>query len=174
MTGAVAGFERQRLERRARVDDRCDVVPGNEQRRRLRRTIVPAQRVRVAGVDLFAHLDGGRAHFIGLGDEHERTAGRREVVEQRGAAIRDGAVGEQFLERHDVRLIDPAGGPLGRRIVGADGLDRVADELEPDRLPRARRIEIDDAAARGELARFVGRILSGVARLGEEVAQIDG
>ena len=62
---------------------------------------------------------------------------------------------------------------LRRRIVGAQRLDGVADELEADRLSRAGGIEVHDAAADAELAGLVGRILAGVAGLRQPIAKID-
>ena len=64
---------------------------------------------------------------------------RRQVVEEGGGPIRrrPGRRGPR-LQRNDGRLVDRAGRALRRRVVGTDRLDRVADELEPDR-PLARR-----------------------------------
>ena len=45
-----------------------------------------------------------------------------------------------------------AGGALRRRIEGADGLQRVAEEVEPERLVGPRRIEVENAAAHREFA----------------------
>ena len=77
-----------------------------------------------------------------------------------------------FLQRRDRGLIERGGRTLGRRIVGANGLDRVADELETNRLPGAGGKEVDDAAAHAELAVLVDRILSRVAGGREQVSEI--
>ena len=81
--------------------------------------------------------------------------------------------GQQLLQRDDVRLVDGLDGALGPRVVGAKRLDRVADELQADRLPRARGIEVHHAAADGELAGLVGRVLPRVAGVRQPIAEID-
>src|SRR6185503_3806468 len=48
-------------------------------------------------------------------------------------------------------------GLLRQRIEAADRLDRLAEEIEPDWLGGARRVEIDEAAADRELARLAHR-----------------
>ena len=53
------------------------------------------------------------------------------------------------LQRQRVAL---AGGALRGRIEGADRLQRVAEEVEPQRLFGARRVEVEDAAAHREFA----------------------
>ena len=66
-----------------------------------------------------------------------RSDGRSpEVVERRVAerSERRPASPRQLLQRHDGRLVERRGRALRRGVVGADRLDRVADELEADRL----------------------------------------
>ena len=57
-------------------------------------------------------------------------------------------------------------------IVLADRLDRVADELDAERLGRAGREEVDDAAADAELAVLVDGIFAGEPRVGEQLREI--
>ena len=51
-------------------------------------------------------------------------------------------------------------------------LDRVADELEPDRLALAGREDVEDAAADGELAVLVGRIFAGEPGVDQQLGQV--
>ena len=61
-----------------------------------------------------------------------------------------------------VDRLDAGFGALGFRIEGADGFERVAEEVEPDRLP-SRREEIENTAAH--------RILAGIGhRAGSHIA----
>ena len=53
------------------------------------------------------------------------------------------------LQRHRLAL---AGGALGGDVEGADRFQRVAEEIEPQRLRPARRVEIENAAAHREFA----------------------
>ena len=55
------------------------------------------------------------------------------------------------------------GRALGLRIEGADRFERVAEEVEPDRRRGARRVEIENAAARGVVANVAHRAGAGVA-----------
>ena len=50
-----------------------------------------------------------------------------------------------------------AGGALGGDVEGADRFQRVAEEIEPYGFGRARRVEVEDAAAHGELADIAHR-----------------
>ena len=91
------------------------------------------------------------------------SRGAREVVEERGVR----PVGRRRLPAStDSRsgtideLIERLDRPLRAGIVAAERLDRVADELEPDRLGLAGGKDVEDAAADGELAVLVGRILA--------------
>src|SRR4051794_41964864 len=70
-------------------------------------------------------------------------------------------------------LVDRLDGALRRGIVGAKRLDRVANELCPDRLRRARGAEVDHAPTAGEFSRFVGRILAVVATHWQGAAEVD-
>ena len=54
-----------------------------------------------------------------------------------------------------------------------DGFDRVADELDANRIVGAGRKPVDDAAADAELAVLVYRILAREAGIGEQVAKDD-
>jgi len=63
-----------------------------------------------------------------------------------------------------VRVVDRVEGALGERREGANRLDLVAEEVDPQRLAAGRRKHVDDAAAHGELAALVSAIDPGVAR----------
>ena len=69
------------------------------------------------------------------------------------AEARDAVLGEQHLAhgQHD-DLVARAGRALAHGIERADRLQRVAEQVEAQRLGRAGRKEIDQAAADGELA----------------------
>jgi hypothetical protein len=95
------------------------------------------------------------------------------VIEEGRGSVRRFRFPEEFLQRNDCGLVDAAGRALGCGIVGANRFDRVADEFEPDWLVRTGRIEIDDAAAHAEFARFVHRILSRVACRCEQISEVD-
>ena len=81
---------------------------------------------------------------------------RPEIVEDRRRSIASIRIAEQFLQRRDRGLVERRGRSLRRRVVGADRLDRVADELEPDRLAR-RRPERSRRRRRGRRTRRVRR-----------------
>ena len=68
-------------------------------------------------------------------------------------------------------LIGRARRSLRRRIEASQAFHGVADELDADRLGVSRRKHVDDAAANGEGAVFVNRILARKARVDEQVGQ---
>ena len=115
-----------------------------------------------------------RADLVRLRDEHDRPC-RCARDSRTPSRDRSGVIGvvEQLLQRHDRCLIEAPRSIAASRVVGADRLDRVADELEPDGSRGAGRIEVDDAAADAELAVLVDRILARVAGLGEQIAEVD-
>jgi hypothetical protein len=61
-------------------------------------------------------------------------------------------------------------GALVRRVEGAQGVDLVAEELDPDRERGRRREDVDDAASTGELA-AAGDLGDGRVAEVEQVAQ---
>ena len=79
---------------------------------------------------------------------------------------------QHIAQRDDADLIDRLERSLCARVVGADRFDRVANELEPDRLRLACRIHVDNAAADRELAMLVCRILAAEAGVDQQIAQI--
>ena len=85
--------------------------------------------------------------------------------------FQDFGVTRKFGQRQERGALDGAGGSLGGGIVGANGFDGVAEEFEADRLQRFGRIDVDDAAADGELAGHVAGDLFVVAGAGEKIDQ---
>ncbi|PYR09385.1 MAG: hypothetical protein DMF99_15570 [Acidobacteria bacterium] len=122
----------------------------------------------VAAPHLFEQLRRRDLDFVALRHDRVRGFRAREIVEQRGGTI----VGEHVAQRHDGNPIDRRDRSLGRRIVGADRLDRVADEFEPDRMRFRHREDVDDAAAGRELAVLIGGIFAAEAGVDEQFRQI--
>ena len=92
------------------------------------------------------------------------------------AISRPETMDRRFVEQHladrlQFEAVDRAGRALGQRIERAQRFDLVAKEIEPHRLRRARRVEIDDAAADRELARLAHRVGAGVTVVAEEALQ---
>ena len=79
--------------------------------------------------------------------QHLGQASRR-AFRQRAPALG----GQEFAGRQQRDLLEAAPGCLGDRIEGADRVDLVAEEIQPHRFAGAGRPDVDDAAARGELA----------------------
>src|SRR5205814_5046016 len=150
-----------RLEAGRVLDERRDFVPTDYQQRRLHRPLVLADLLGVAVLDLLALLEDRRLDFVELRHEH-RVAHGVQVVEDRGRPrglwifrLKAGATWRygfarpanrglqvapgfsrdvhQLGQRHDRGLIDRLDRSLRIRIVGAQGLDIVADELDADR-----------------------------------------
>ena len=72
-----------------------------------------------------------------------------------GAKARDrGRVEQYFADRHQLDRLHLRAAALRHRIEGADGLDRVAGQIEAHRMVFVGREEIDDAAAHGVIARL--------------------
>ena len=69
-------------------------------------------------------------------------------------------------------LVDRFDRALRRGVVAAQRFDGVADELDADRRRVARGKDVDDAAAHGELAVLVGRILPREAGVDEQLGEI--
>ena len=69
----------------------------------------------------------------------------------------------RLAHRHEVERAELADGALGLGIEGADRLERVAEEVEPDRIRRTGRIEVEDSSARGVIADVPNRARPGIA-----------
>src|SRR5258708_6852833 len=80
-------------------------------------------------------------------------------------------VEQDLADRLQVQPVERAGRALAQRIKGSQALDGVAEEIEPHRLRRARRIKIDNAAADSELARLAHRIGAHIAVVLEKALQ---
>ena len=100
------------------------------------------------------------AHLVRLPDEVRRPVERRHEVVGDAAAASSSSSRERRLDeveaplgrRVDQRRVDRVQRALRERREGADRLDLVAEELDPERLAAGRREDVDDAAADGELA----------------------
>src|SRR5439155_21719935 len=76
----------------------------------------------------------------------------------RAEAVDRGVVEQDLADRAQLDPVERAGGALGQRIEAAQTFERVAEEIEADRLRRAGWVEVDDAAAYRELAGLTHRI----------------
>ena len=85
------------------------------------------------------------------------------VVARRRAELGDIALAEaadglarelEFGDRHEVERVQLVGRTLRFRIEAADRFERVAEEIEADRIVDARRIEVEYAAAHRVFARL--------------------
>jgi hypothetical protein len=85
---------------------------------------------------------------------------------------RDRRTSQHVAQGNDGDLIDRRDRTLRRRVVGADRFDRVADELQPDRVRGARRKDVHDPATDRELAVFVGWVFAGEPGIDEQVGEI--
>ena len=78
----------------------------------------------------------------------------------------------RFAHRHEIERAQLPGRALRLRIESADGFERIAEEIEPDRRRGARRIEVENAAARRIIADVAHRARAGVAVSLEPARQI--
>ena len=104
-------------------------------------------------------------HLVGLPDEiGHPVEGRHEIVRDLGRRLLvvgepDVVVGAEPLGgRVDRRLGDLAERTLGERREGADALDLVAEELDPERLAAGRGEHVDEPASHGDLAAFLDSV----------------
>ena len=120
---------------------------------------VVEQRVEALEIERQPMLHAGEAPpFADRGVEAvvaRRRAERLDVV----AAEAADRLGRQRHLGHRLQrdLVARAGGALRGDVEGADRLQRVAEEIEPHRFGGAGRVEIEDAAAHGELADIAHR-----------------
>ncbi len=101
-------------------------------------------------------------YFVGLPDEVGNAVERQHEVGGRPTASSHMLcfVGERdadkiqpnFRRGEDRRLLDVSQRPLRERREGADLLDLVAEELDPERLAARGREDVDEPAAHRELA----------------------
>src|SRR5205823_149011 len=82
-----------------------------------------------------------------LRERRDEILRNRVVVERRLPEVE-----APFRGREDNRVLDRVQRALREGREGAHGLDRVAEELDSERLVARRRIHVDDAAANRELA----------------------
>ena len=87
------------------------------------------------------------------------VAGLGEQDPVTGTEPRNGAVVEHYLaDRLQFRRFQLSGGALGGGVEGAQGLQFVTEEIEPQGLGGAGRKDIDDAAALREFAGLHHRV----------------
>ena len=99
--------------------------------------------------------------------------GRTEGGDIAGAEAADGCrVQRHFAGGQHFDFLDLAFRQLRFRIEQADGIQPVAEEIEPQRLLAAGRPQIDDAAAQREIARLAHRAGADIAVAGEKRGQL--
>ncbi len=108
----------------------------------------------------------------------QRIAGcRAELLKVADPEPLDRGVVEQHLaDRPQADLRDIAERALGQRVEGADTLELVAEQVEPERAFAAAREDVDDAAAYGILARLHHRAAAPIAvarETGEQLSAVD-
>ena len=162
-----AGVESELGDHGALGQLRGDLLPVGKERLGGGRLLAPVQRFVVPVPELFQELRDVGVHLVAFGHDDADGAGLQ-VVEQRRAAV----VAQDVTQRHDGQLIDRRDRSLRAGIVCPKRLDRVADELEAHRMGGAGGENVQDAAAAGELAVLVGRVLAVEAGIDEELGQI--
>jgi hypothetical protein len=166
---ATALIHVQFVEAGGLADDPVQLRTVNQQRLGRQDVLIACDRVVIAlegvlEVAIQPRPDLGRLGHEGLGAAH--------IVEQ---AARPIAVSlDHLAERHDLRVLHRADRSLGRRVVAADRLDVVADELDADRLGIPGQKQVHDAAADAELPVGVHRVLAGEPRVDEQAGQAVG
>ncbi len=122
-----------------------------------------------AGADLEQHLDvepGPRLEPLRL-QQLARRAQLEQPLGQLGAdelhrALDLGPLGDEVLRRVDGALVELGDGVAGERVDLADPLDLVAPELDPDRLLRVGREDLDRIAPDPEGALLEGDVVPAV------------
>src|SRR5205823_6299847 len=97
------------------------------------------------------------AHLVRSEDEVGASRQRLDEGAGGGCGLQGGVaqVEAALRRRVDDRALDRVEGALRERREGPHGLDRVAEQLDAERLVAGRRVDVDDAAADGELAALV-------------------
>ena len=125
-----------------------------------------------AGEELPAGKNSNAAGSDGFFDEVRIAGGLDALAAEAGVDGGEEALGDGgFGEGQQQGLIEGRGGALGIGIEFADGLDLVAEELEADGAVGFGRIDVEDAAAEGDLAGHLDHVDAGVADAGEVVDQ---
>src|SRR4030095_11453991 len=100
------------------------------------------------------------------------TAHRAELLAVARPEALDRRIVEQDLaDRTQHETLERPGRALRQRVEASEAFERVAEKIEADRLRRAGRKEIDDAAAHRELAGLAHRIGPHVAIVAEKALQ---
>ena len=90
------------------------------------------------------------------------------MMEAVGAGQWAEAVERKVADRNEQELVDRLDRTLTVGVETAERLDRVADELQPQRQGFARGEDVENAAAEAELAVLVDGVLPLVAAVGED------
>ena len=140
--------------------------------RRQRDDVAARRGVAVARLELLAHLASPARSTCSCSETSTRHAARRaEEVERPGRLARSSS-----SNRSRTGTIEHLIGGAGRSLVAGSNrrsdLDHVADELDAHRLGVAGREHVDDAAANGERAVLVDRILAREAGVDEQVGEV--
>ncbi len=103
----------------------------------------------------------------------ERIVGRGPEALQVAAAeaLDRGIVQEHLADRQEVEPPDRPERALGQGVEGPDALQQVAEQIEPERLLGAGRVDVDDAAADRVFAGLHDRAAAPVAVMGEAAQQ---
>ena len=109
--------------------------------------------------------DGGVEIVVWSGRAELRRVALAEALDRIGCQTR-------FAHRHEIERAQLRGRALRLRIEGADRFERIAKEIEPDRRCRARRIEVENAAARGVIADVAHRAGARIAVRLEPVCEV--
>ena len=94
-----------------------------------------------------AFADGVVEHIVGRRRPEGRDVTQAEAPDRFARQLELG-------NRHEIERAQLIRGALALRIETADGLQRVAEKIEPDRLPHARRVKIDNPSSHGIVARL--------------------
>ncbi len=182
-TGRSASSTASRSSRVAVASDGGELVPGHRDRLGREDAPAPPRRLGVAArqrrVERLAVLD-----HVGVLDHEQARAGLVRVVEDGAAAIdhldadvvgalrrAPARLGQHVAQRQQQDVVDRLDRPLRLRVVAAQRLDGVAEELDADRLRLAGREDVDQAAADAEFAVLIDGIGAGEAGVDEAIGE---
>ena len=150
LAGLELQLRRDEIDRGGLVDhDECIIAEVIDQRRGMRRQVRSEEIDRRGRLPQLHVLE--RAFPLGPNFRAERLQIQGRERLSRKTKPRQG----QFGGRQQPHLRDSLPRALRVGLKGADRLDFVAEEIDPDRVAGARREEVEDAAASRDLARLV-------------------